>query len=393
MELSDEQYDQVLRYTDGEMNPTESKAFEAILIHNAAISNEAEFYKEIRTIVESADKKICNINEDTSEEKTGADEVSRMIKQARANWENRHENDWRQEHGMPLRELKGNHSQKHYDIIEINDEPESGSEKGNFNRSLKEEHKVKRIYLFQWLAAAVLIGFVCIGVTFQYLRNKNADQGIVYNTKEPNSKVAAENKNPGSQKKNNIPDTTSSQVNSSASDDASSHNSTAFNKVGIEKAEREKLADKNFEPDNLPAHIPAPLEDPSAFYKDRKPEKAIQEYKNLLADIKDAENPDLEARGEDNEIELIAFYAHYYLAQSYMSVNNMTNAIQELGKAMSKAPDKIWKNRVQWYMALAFLKTGQIQRAETLFKEVANNREANDYKQRAIKLVDELKKD
>lgn len=392
MELSDEQYDQVLRYTDGEMNETESKAFEAILIHNAAISNEAEFYKEIRTLVDSADKKICNINKDTGEEKTALDEFSRMIKQARANWENRHENDWRQEHGMPLRELKGNHSQKHHDIIEINDEPESGSEKGNFNRSLKEEHKVKRIYLFQWLAAAVLIGFVCIGVTFQYLRNKKADQEMVYNKKEPNSKVAVGNKNPESQKKNNVPERTSSQVNSSASDDASSDNSKVYNRVRIEQAEREKLADKNFEPDNLPAHIPAPLEDPSAFYKDRKPEKAIPEYKNLLADIKDAENSDLEARGED-EIELIAFYAHYYLAQSYMSVNNMTNAIQELGKAISKAPDKIWKNKVQWYMALAFLKTGQIDRAETLLKEVANNQQANDYKQRAIKLVDELKKD
>ncbi|MEJ7680984.1 MAG: hypothetical protein WKG06_24660 [Segetibacter sp.] len=304
-----------------------------------------------------------------------------------------HENDWRQEYGMPLRKVKNIHRHKHHNIIEINDEPELGSEKGNFKRLLKEEHKVKRMYLAKWLAAAVLIGFVCISVAFLYFKNKNAAPGIVYNKKEPNSKVAIKNKNPESQKESNISDTTSSQVNSSASDNASSENSTVNNRISIEKAEREKLFAKNFEPDNLPAQIPAPLEDPSAFYKDRKPEKAIQEYKNLLAEIKDVKNSDLEARGEDNEIELIAFYAHYYLAQSYMSVNSMTNAIQELGKAMSKAPDKVWKNKVQWYMALTWLKTGQIHRAETLLKEVANNEHATDYKQRAIKLVDELKKD
>lgn len=389
MELSDEQYDQVLRYTEGEMNATESKAFEAVLIHNTAISNEVEFYKEIRTLIESADEKISNLNKDTGEEKTGADEVLRMIKQARANWENRHENDWRQEHSMPLREVKNIDSQKQDDLTEITDEPESGRD---FKRLLKEEPKIKRIYLFQWLAAAVLIGLVCIGVTFQYLRNKKADQEIVYNKKEPDSKVAAENKSQGSQKKNNLPEQTSSQANSSVSDNASSPNSRVNNRIGIEKAEREKLVDENFEPDKLPAQIPAPLEDPSAFYKDRKPEKAIREYKNLLADIQDAKNSNLEARGEDNETELITFYAHYYLAQSYMSVNNMTNALQELRKAISKAPDKKWKNKVQWYMALAFLKTGQIQRAETLLKEVADNQQANDYKQRAIKLVDELKK-
>ncbi len=373
MELSDEQYGQVLRYADGEMNATESKAFEAVLIHNTTIRDEVEFYKEIRTLIESVDEKIYNIHKDTGEKKTGTDKVLRMIKQARANWENSHENDLRQEHGMPLREVRNVHTE-------------------DFKRPLKEEPKVKRMYLYQWLAAAVLMGFVCIGVTFQYLRNKNADQGLVYNKKEPNSKVAVENKNTESQKENNIPDTTSSQVNSSASDNAS-RNSTVPDRISIEKSKREKLFVKNFEPDNLPAQIPAPLEDPSAFYSDRKPEKAIQEYKNLLADIKDAKNSDLEARGEDKEVELIAFYAHYYLAQSYMSVNNMKNAMQELGNAISKAPDKIWKNKVQWYMALAFLKTGQIHMAETLLEKVAKNERPNNYKQRAIKLIDELKKD
>lgn len=372
MELSDEQYNQVLRYTDGEMNPTESKAFEAVLIHNPAISKEVEFYKEIRSNFESVDKKISNTNNDTGEKKTDTNEVLRMIKQARANWEDSHTTDSGQEQAMLLREVKNSQSQ-------------------DLKRPLKEEPEVKRKYLSHWLAAAVLVGFVCIGVTFQYLRNKNAEQRIVYNKKQPSSKVALENKNTESQKKSSIPDTTSSEVNSSASDNTS-FSSKVEDRKSIEKIKREKLFVKNFKPDNLPAQIPAPLEDPSAFYKNRSTAKAIKEYKNLLLDIEDAKSSNPETRGEDGEMELIAFYAHYYLAQSYMFASNMTSAIQELGNAIAKAPDRIWKNKVRWYMALAYLKTGKIRKAETLLKEVAENEQGNEYKQRAITLGNELKK-
>ncbi len=408
MELTDKQYDEVLRYMNGEMDAIERKAFEAVLNQNNALQQEVEFYKELCSLSESAGQKICGINKekgekinkDTSERKTSFDQIVRMIKQARSNWEINHEDNWRQEHGMKLREEKNIHSQErddiieqeHHNITEINTESVSGNGKGNFKRSLKEENKVKRMYLYKWLAAAVVIGFVCIGVTFQYLRNKNADQGIGYNKKELNSKVAVENKNPEGQKKNNIPDTTSFQANSSASDNASSHNNTVQNRIRIEKAEREKLVAKNFEPDNLPSKIPDPLEDPSSYYKDHQTQDAITAYKKVLADIKDAENSDLTARGEDEELELVTFYAHYYLAQSYISVNNMANAIQELQNAIKIAPDTGWKNKVQWYMALAYLKTGQIQSAKTLLKEVANNHQGNNYKQKAIKLIEELKK-
>jgi Tfp pilus assembly protein PilF len=92
-------------------------------------------------------------------------------------------------------------------------------------------------------------------------------------------------------------------------------------------------------------------------------------------------------------MELITFYAQYYLAQSYMSTNNMTNAIQELQNAIKIAPDKIWESKIQWYLALAYLKTDQIIKTKILLKEVANKELANNYKQRAINLINDLKKE
>ncbi len=112
----------------------------------------------------------------------------------------------------------------------------------------------------------------------------------------------------------------------------------------------------------------------------------------MLSDINNPENLDLTVRGDDARIELITFYSHYYLSQSYMSVNNMTNAIQELENANTKVPNKLWKNKVQWYLALAYLKKGRIKKAETLLKEVADYGQNNDYKQKANKLIDELNK-
>lgn len=251
-------------------------------------------------------------------------------------------------------------------------------------------NEVRKINPWKWLTAASLTGFIFLGVVWWY-SHKQDDIKFIANKKEPDSQIVT-NKQMDKPENITAPKKSSQQVKARAFDTVST-NMSLQNRKREEKLKREKLFAKNFKPDNLPAQIPAPLEDPSAYYKAKKPEKAIQEYKNLLADIKDAENLDLVARGEDDQIELITFYAHYYLAQSYMSVNNITQAIQELKNAIAKAPDKIWKSKAHWYIALAYLKTNQVHRAETLLKEVANNEQANDYKQRAIKLVDELKKE
>ncbi|MEJ7680983.1 MAG: hypothetical protein WKG06_24655 [Segetibacter sp.] len=56
------------------------------LNQNIALQEEVKFYKELLSLSESAEQKICSINKDTGEE-TGADKVLQMIKQARSDWE------------------------------------------------------------------------------------------------------------------------------------------------------------------------------------------------------------------------------------------------------------------------------------------------------------------
>jgi hypothetical protein len=51
------------------MDTIERNAFEVVLKQNIVFQNEVKLYKELRSIFESAEQKIC-INKDTVEKKT-----------------------------------------------------------------------------------------------------------------------------------------------------------------------------------------------------------------------------------------------------------------------------------------------------------------------------------
>ena len=65
MALTDEQYQQIFKYSDNEMEAEELKAFEAALAENKELRDEVEFYKQVRLLSESIDEKTkktaCNI--------------------------------------------------------------------------------------------------------------------------------------------------------------------------------------------------------------------------------------------------------------------------------------------------------------------------------------------
>lgn len=311
MEITNEQYEQVVRYVDDEMNAAESKAFEAVIIQNIDLRNEVEFYKEIRSLCESIEQKMYNINM-FNKEKPVNDEVLLMIKKARTDWENTYENKLRKEQGLALREEKNIPTQEGHNIIEMTRERILASEKENVQQFVNEEGKVKRIYRSKWLAAAVLAGFISLGVIFWYFPNNNEASRIAHTKKELQPEVVHKDKNPGSKQKL----TPSGLVPKAA--DKSSSDSAVQERI---KAEREKIFAKNFKPDDLPSEIPGPLEDPSADYVNSKSHEAIEGYKKVIADIKETENSDVAARGDDDNLDLLTFYAHYYLAQSYMSIN------------------------------------------------------------------------
>lgn len=429
-QFSNEEDVLLFRYLDNDMTVEERSEFEELVKENKGLQEELESEKRLFQLGKSTTEEIRKYEDEKKIEDT---EPNAMTKQAIESWKN-HENVLGQEHRIPAGEVK-NIPNNEKPIKEMNSELIRVEEKRNVQPSGKEEEKVKRMFLYKWVAAAVVIGFVSLGVIFWYFRNENNDRSIAINKNQPNS----ENKNEDSQKNGFNTDTSSSQVNNSRSDSTLSNRKSLKN--GIEKAERERLVArnfeqkkipahaptssppindsgsnamlsnsnpnkdrvkieqtegerllvKNFEADSLPSHIPEPLEDPSAYYKDNKLEDAIEGYKKVLAEIKDAENSDVISIG-NRKIELTSFYAHYYIAQCYMSINNTANAIQEFENAITKAPDEIWKSKAQWYLALAYLKTGQIQKAETLLERVGTNEQANEYKQKAIKLIEELKK-
>ena len=60
MALTDEQYRQVFRYADGEMDTDERKAFEATLAENNELRDEVHFYIQVARLGKSVEEKISN---------------------------------------------------------------------------------------------------------------------------------------------------------------------------------------------------------------------------------------------------------------------------------------------------------------------------------------------
>jgi tetratricopeptide (TPR) repeat protein len=152
------------------------------------------------------------------------------------------------------------------------------------------------------------------------------------------------------------------------------------------------LVKSNFVADSLPFQVPDALAVASACYKDQKHTEAIKEYKRIIEEGKtNQEDSEVTTRSKDIEKELVTFYAHYYLAQSYMSTNQSQAAIKELEIAMEESLIIYWKSKAQWYLALACLKSGQLERTRGLLEQVELNDPSGAYSQKAIQLSRKLK--
>ena len=392
----------LFRYLDNDMTPEERTKFEASLKKSKTLREELEFERRLHQLGKSVN---AGIEKYENEKKIEDKEFNAIIERAKENCKS-YESDLLKTKGILLHQGHGM------------------EETGN-NETYRAEDKVKRMFSYKWVAAAAVVVFVSF-VTLWYFQNANQDQTMA-NKNEINSssKLASKNQDNKVIERKALPTnpdpntgTSPAQSNNSRSTAILSDSNpaktlkkrplvlrpamaTASNssrkKSKPNSAFQERLVAKHFAPDNLPSKVPDFLEDPSTDYKENKYEKAIQGYKEVIAEIKDVENSDLVSRGNRSNIEQISFYAHYYLAQCYMSINNtannnLANAIQEFENAITKAPDEIWKSKAQWYQALAYLKTGQIQKAETLLERIRTNEQANEYKQKAIKLIEELKK-
>jgi hypothetical protein len=152
-------------------------------------------------------------------------------------------------------------------------------------------------------------------------------------------------------------------------------------------AKYDQLVAMNFKPDKIPANTEGLLADAFDEYKKGNYKEAIRSYKETEGML------EVETRGEDEQEEKerkqILFYARYYSAISHMANGNPLRAIAEF-KSAGLGPDKYWQNKIRWYSALAYLKTGKITIAKSLLEQVVADTHSRDYKKKAAALLNDI---
>ena len=101
MALTDEQYQQIFRYVDEEIDADEVKAFEAALIENRELFDELEFYKQVRLLGDAVEQKARGKDRLRDEEKKiSHEQTSAMLARARKKWENTYEDELKLKYGI-----------------------------------------------------------------------------------------------------------------------------------------------------------------------------------------------------------------------------------------------------------------------------------------------------
>ena len=160
-------------------------------------------------------------------------------------------------------------------------------------------------------------------------------------------------------------------------------NDKNIKKVMIAEVTSAALFAAYFKPDAAPADIEGPLENAFYYYKNKK-------YNKTLAAI-DLADLNVVTRGDETDEKLSKFYAHYYKAICCLTVGNIQKAIPELKNAISESPDDSSRVKSCWYLSLAYIKTGQLKKADELLNQIIYRDKTLVYKEKAQKLTGKLK--
>jgi hypothetical protein len=158
------------------------------------------------------------------------------------------------------------------------------------------------------------------------------------------------------------------------------------------KEKREALYANNFKADKTPASIPYLLKEAIDLYNDQEYSDAIAaiDIEAIQTSLEDHRSRGMQDEQQEKEEKLTLFYAYYYKAMSHMAENKAEKAIPVLRNALNRSPDPFWQGKTRWYLALANLKTGKVKEATALLKQVANTSQSREYRQKALKIIDEL---
>jgi tetratricopeptide (TPR) repeat protein len=218
--------------------------------------------------------------------------------------------------------------------------------------------------------AAVTIGIVFIGI-LSYLKEKKSAEQITANTKTDTALKTVKT-DTAAPKENTVPGLAVQNT-----------DSTLDKKSSITPQLQELLFADNFKPDAVPGNTEGPLEDAFTYYNNHKYAAAAYEFTH--ADLSE------ETRGFEADIPLTAFYASYYSGISYLADNKINKAIHTLNDALNGNPSSLYRIKTEWYLALAYLKAGEIDKATELLAEIASNTTETKYKSKAGTVLSALK--
>ena len=326
------------RYLNNEMNAEEKLLFESEMRTNGELSSYFNLYKEIEITMRS-------------EQKSSEEEVALKAS---------------------LKNLNIIYFKKE-DVNEAFDTKESptyGSENMRVFRQGKKHRTIKMQSIIA--VAAVITGIVVLSVAF-YINRKKKNTAVAVNTTKKDTTLTA-GKHATNQVQKNIY-SESSAVQKSMPANSQAHLLT--------KEKQEELFKDNFKPDVVPEITEGPLDDAFSFYANHNYTNAAEEF--TTADINTA------TRGFETDTKLTAFYADYYAGLSYLAEGNTSAAIAELIQASGKSSNNLFQIKTQWYLSLAYLKKGEIKKADNLLTKISRSNNSTAYRLKAIKLLNELK--
>ncbi|HEX5153578.1 MAG TPA: hypothetical protein VFW07_19150 [Parafilimonas sp.] len=324
------------QYFTNEMSAAERALFEQEMAANEELSSYVSLYREIETVMQDDEKN--NATEEALKTSLGnlnAFYFSKNVKE---------------DAGLPQ------------------DVQENLPKEQKPGISRRGKRKIR--YWMLLAVAAVITGIIWISVTW-FSSNKQAAPSIA-----------------GSEKPGAGTIKTDSLQSHDSSNSAVQNNTDSPARVKQSPARRSKkqeaaLFAANFEPDAVPAVTEGPLEDAFTYYADKHYSEAAQEFSTAKLNS--------ETRGLEINPKLIAFYADYYAGISYLEQADNSNAILKLDSAVTKSPGEVFRIKATWYLALAYLKTGELAKANELLAKISQNKTETVYRSKAARLLAALK--
>ena len=366
-------FEKIEAYLSGKMEQNEKEHFEAELTNNEELAETFKIYQEIET-------EMC---QDEQYEKDEA-ALKKTLEQISTRYVSNTVQD-----PIVINKLDNLPPQN------LNDESRTFIQPSK-QTSGKGLAKVKRLntWLRPAIAASLLI-FITINGIWLWKRNHtglsvNGNPSIVSNNKK--------DQNAGTEaSSSNAPTVPNSQ----GMNDREEGQLEAQNQE-ISPEKMQELVIQNFQPDQIPKDSEereGPLQDAFTYYDKKNYEATIKESNGVIEDMQEMASEEGRnvnerdiSRGIDTDNTRVLFNAYYYNGICYIELGNASEAIISLQKAVKSSPNKLSKIKAEWYLALAYLKKGDLKKANEFLMKVASSNREKVYSSKATSLMNDLKK-